>query len=161
MLGLCVCGCCSSCVYTRCVCARTGRGGQPGHRSAIPWQAVKHWCDAGSHAKEYRPQGTGGSRRRRLWHRKSGCCPYAEGALTRRNMGGSPSTLHYVGRCQRPAVEGVSGLAGFGVFRAEPLRNRQKLRPRQPLQSSCNVPLIAPVLATLGRCHPPGRFCQV
>jgi hypothetical protein len=26
---------------------------------------------------------------------------------------------------------------------------------------SCNVPLIAPVLATLGRCYPPGRFCQL
>ena len=64
---------------------------------------------------------------------ESGCCSYAEGALTRRNMGGSPSTLHNVGRCQRPTVKGVSGLAGFGVFRAEHLRNRQKLRPRQPV----------------------------
>jgi hypothetical protein len=102
-----------------CVCVCTGRGGQPGHRSAIPWQAVKHRCDAGFYAMEYRPQGTGGSRRRRLLHRKSGCCTYAEGALTRRNMGGSPSTLHYVGRSQRPTVKGVSGSARVGVFRAE------------------------------------------
>ena len=44
--------------------------------------------------------------------------------------------------------------------RTEHLRTVRNFGPAAS-QSACNVPLIAPVLATLGRCYPPGRFCQL
>ena len=124
---VCVCACACVCVRARvcgcmCVCVRVPVG--VSLLVCTPDVCVRAQVAVGSPVTEARfrgrplstgatrdpMQGTGGSRRRRLWHRKSGCCSYAEGALTRRNLGGSPSTLHYVS-----------------------LRNSQKLRPRQPL----------------------------